>query len=93
LDSRVAKLLRIGVPILGQAENDFRELEPGCLYRRWAGADAGGDPFPGFVKSLPESLQLLWIVRRTLDEPTGFHSGRPQQRERQLRTIYSIRDC
>jgi len=91
LNGCVGKLLRVEVPILGQAENDFRELEAGCLYCRWAGADARGDPFPGFVKSLPESLQLLWIVERTLDEPTGFHSGRPQQR--QLRIIYSSRDC
>jgi hypothetical protein len=67
LDSPVGKLLRIEFPILGQAENDFRELEARCLYCRWAGADARGDPFPGFIESRPENLQLLWIVRRTLD--------------------------
>jgi hypothetical protein len=72
LDSRVGELPRVEVPILGQAENDFRKLEAGCLYCRRAGADAGCDPFPGVVKSLPESLQLLWGVGRILDKPARF---------------------
>ena len=67
MDSRVAKLLRIGVPILGQAENDFRELEPGCLYGLWTAADTWSDPLPRIVECRPERLQLLGAVRGILE--------------------------
>src|SRR5262245_10931800 len=59
LDGSVGKPLRVRVPVLGQAKNDLRKLEAGRLYRPGASANVGGEPLPGVVEGLAESLDLV----------------------------------
>src|SRR5262249_2853052 len=69
----VCQPFRVEVAVLGQVKDRESKIKAGWRNSLGAATDAWAQPGPRIVQGLPHRFQLIWIVRRFLEELAGFH--------------------